>query len=63
MESYAFLVNGSNEFELFTAAMTELPRWKANASYTDIDESLYGDIPLTLLPSGLHNLYLAVVPT
>ncbi len=58
-----YLINGSNEFKLFTPAMTELPQWKTNASFVDINEPLYGDIPLALLPSGLYNLYIAVVPT
>ncbi|MEA3240791.1 MAG: hypothetical protein U9P37_04330 [Pseudomonadota bacterium] len=57
-----YLINGSNELEL-SSTLTELPRWKTNASFADINETLYRDIPLTLLPSGLCNLYIAVVPT
>ena len=37
--------------------------WKTSVSFTDIDESLYGDVPLSALPSGLYNLYIAVTPT
>ncbi len=58
-----YLINDCNQFKLWTSAMTELPRWKTNASFTDIDQSLYGDIPLSELPSGLYNLYIAVTPT
>jgi hypothetical protein len=57
-----YLINGSNELKL-SSTLTELPRWKTNASFADINESLYGDIPLALLPSGLYNLYVVVVPT
>jgi hypothetical protein len=44
-------------------ASTVLPPWKTSVSFTDIDESLWGDIPLSALPSGLYNLYIAVTPT
>jgi hypothetical protein len=37
--------------------------WKTSVSFTDIDESLYGDVPLSALPSGLYNLYIAITPT
>ncbi|MEA2108225.1 MAG: hypothetical protein U9P07_02235 [Pseudomonadota bacterium] len=57
-----YLINGSNELKL-SSTLTELPRWKTNASFADINESLYGDIPLALLPTGLYNLYIAVTPT
>jgi hypothetical protein len=57
-----YLINDCNQLQL-SSTLTELPRWKTNASFTDIDQSLYGDIPLSLLPSGLYNLYIAVTPT
>ncbi len=57
-----FLINSSNELKSLSA-LTALPRWKTNASFSDIDEPLYGAIPLSLLPSGLYNVYLVVTPT
>ena len=43
-------------------ASTLPPPWKTSVSSTDIDESLYGDVPLSALPAGLYNLYIAVTP-
>jgi len=43
-------------------ASTVLPPWKTNVTFTDIDQSLYGDVPLSALPPGLYNLYIAVTP-
>jgi len=54
-----FLIDQDYNFQI---ASTILPRWKTNITAA-IDESLYGDIPISLLPSGLYNLYIAVVPT
>lgn len=53
-----FLIDHNNNI---LPVSTALPPWKTNVS-TVIDESLYGDIPIFLLPSGLYNLYLVVIP-
>jgi len=39
-----------------------LPKWKTNNT-TAIDESLYGNIPVSVLPVGKYNFYVLVVPT
>ncbi|MCD6402168.1 MAG: DUF1566 domain-containing protein, partial [Anaerolineales bacterium] len=56
-----FLVDGSNALQS-ASGLSVLPKWKTNVS-TAIDESLYGDIPTSLLPAGVYNLYIVVVPT
>jgi len=56
-----FLIDGSNVLHSSTE-VTVLPKWKTNISAA-IDESLYGDIPTSLLPAGVYNLYTLVVPT
>ena len=56
-----FLVDGSNALQS-ASGLSVLPKWKTNVS-TAIDESLYGDIPTSLLPAGVYNLYVVVVPT
>ncbi|MBW1645963.1 MAG: hypothetical protein JRJ56_06505, partial [Deltaproteobacteria bacterium] len=58
-----FLVDGSSNLQALTSTMTTLPAWKTNLSYTDVDEALWGSIPLSLLPPGVYHLYLAVTPT
>ncbi len=55
-----FMIDGANGLHL-ASGLTALPKWKANAS-TAVDESLYGDIPVSLLPAGSYNLYLLIVP-
>ena len=37
--------------------------WINNSGWGDIDESLYGDIPTSTLPSGTYELYLMVTAT
>ncbi len=37
--------------------------WKTDSSYENIDELLFGNIPLTFLNSGTYQLYLMVTPT
>ncbi|MEA2110063.1 MAG: S8 family serine peptidase [Pseudomonadota bacterium] len=56
-----FLIDGSNVLHSLTE-VTVLPKWKTNNSAA-IDESLYGDIQISLLPSGVYNLYTLVVPS
>jgi len=56
-----YLVDGASELQP-AAGLTTLPKWKTNNSAA-IDESLYGDIPISLLPAGMYNLYTLVVPT
>ncbi|MCD6323451.1 MAG: hypothetical protein J7L77_10575 [Clostridiales bacterium] len=56
-----FLVDSSNALQS-ASGISVLPKWKTNVS-TAIDESLYGDIPISLLPTGVYNLYILVVPT
>ena len=41
---------------------TVLRKWKINNTAA-INESLYGDIPISLLPAGVYNLYVLVAPT
>jgi len=41
---------------------TYFPKWKINNTAA-INESLYGNIPISLLPAGMYNLYTLVVPT
>lgn len=55
-----FLIDSSNVLHP-ASGLAVLPSWKTNVS-TDICESLYGDIPISGLPPGLYNLYLAVTP-
>lgn len=55
-----FLVDGSNALQS-ASGIAVLPKWKTNIS-TAINESLYGDIPISLLPAEVYNLYIAVVP-
>ena len=56
-----FLIDGSDM--LYPASeLTVLPQWKTNNTAA-INESLYGDIPTSLLPPGTYDLYLLVVPT
>jgi len=56
-----FLVDSSNALQS-ASGISVFPKWKTNVS-TAIDESLYGDIPISLLPTGVYNLYILVVPT
>ena len=56
-----FLVDGSNALQS-TSGISVLPKWKTNV-YGAIAESLYGNIPTSLLPAGVYNLYTLVVPT
>jgi len=56
-----FLIDGSNGLQP-AVGLTALPRWKTNLS-SAIDESLYGNIPTSLLSPGVYNFYLLVVPT
>ncbi len=55
-----FLVDSSNGLQS-SAGLTALPKWKTNNTAA-INESLYGDIPTSLLPAGVYNLYTLVVP-
>ena len=54
-----FMIDHNNNIQLLTGV---LPSWKTNIS-DDIDESLFGNIPVAALPSGLYNLYIVVTPT
>ena len=45
----------------FLPVSTVLPKWKTNNTAA-INESLYGNIPTSLLPAGVYNLYVLVVP-
>ena len=55
-----YLIDGSNGLQP-AAGLTTLPKWKANVSAA-VNESLYGDIPTSLLPAGVYNLYVLVMP-
>ncbi len=55
-----FLVDSSNALQS-AVGLTTLPKWKSNNTAA-INESLYGNIPTSLLPAGTYNLYVLVVP-
>jgi len=54
-----FMIDQNNNIQLLAG---DLPSWKTNVSH-DIDESLFGNIPVAALPSGSYNLYILVTPT
>ena len=55
-----FLVDSSNALQS-ASGLTVLPKWKSNNTAA-VNESLYGNIPTSLLPAGVYNLYVLVVP-
>ena len=55
-----YLINGANGLQP-AAGLTALPKWKSNNTAA-INESLYGNISTSLLPAGIYNLYVLVVP-
>ena len=57
-----FVIDSCNALKPLST-LTELPRWKTHVGAAAINKSLYGNIPLSLLPSGLYNVYLVVTPT
>jgi len=52
-----FVIDNNNNFQPLE---TGLPPWKTNVS-NDIDESLFGNIPVAALLHGLYNLYIILV--
>jgi hypothetical protein len=45
-----------------SALSAGLVKWKDNLQYANIDESIFGDLPMFVLPAGIYRLYVIVTP-